>query len=144
MHSSFFIIYIEFITYAKLMMSTLIGFDVFVPIVPQATDNVTPTKDPVPLFCTRKETNATGFQNDTGFVVLKGAMITKELTSSCPEYTRKLREKLADKIDVGFRTTEDLQFSSPSAAANFVCGASCNGNDTWKTEDGTLLKDLEG
>lgn len=131
----------EYIDFAKILMASAIGEKVFMPLrtaAPTAEPAAEP--DSIPLFCTRKETNAVGYRTADSFVVLKGAMITPKLTTSCPDYTRKMREQYAGKIDAGFRTTEDILFPSPSSAANFVCGASCNSNDTWKTEDGKLLK----
>ncbi|WP_075725479.1 DUF4357 domain-containing protein [Corynebacterium aquilae] len=36
---------------------------------------------------------------------------------------------------------EDITFTSSSAAARFVAGNSRNGKITWKTKNGTLLRD---
>ncbi len=38
---------------------------------------------------------------------------------------------------------EDVLFTSPSSAAEFVTGKSCNGWVSWKTKDGKTLHDLE-
>ena len=40
-------------------------------------------------------------------------------------------------------TTEDILFSSSSAAAAFVLGSSVSGPATWKDEDDVSLKELE-
>lgn len=56
----------------------------------------------------------------------------------------KLREKMIKdgKID-NLKTTEDLLFSSSSAAACFLLGYSVSGPGTWKNSSGITLKDLE-
>ena len=134
----------EFIQYATLLMGTLIGHDVFVPLVPTTVStNQNESDAPVALYCTRKETKATGYQTADGFVVLKGATIAKELTNSCPDSIKALREKHKAIISPEFITLDDIPFSSPSSAAGFVCGGSYSGNDSWKTDAGISLKDLE-
>ncbi|ADB10324.1 Methionine sulfoxide reductase A [Bifidobacterium dentium Bd1] len=35
----------------------------------------------------------------------------------------------------------DVPFGSPSAAAGFVLGSSCNGWEKWRTSDGKTLKE---
>ncbi len=57
---------------------------------------------------------------------------------------KKLRDKLfaEGKVD-NLVTTEDILFSSSSAAADFVLGYSTSGPRTWKTKDGRTLKEIE-
>jgi hypothetical protein len=52
---------------------------------------------------------------------------------------KRLRVKYEDSINSSFVLTKDIRFTSPSAAAGFVGGASLNGNDYWVTEDGVML-----
>ena len=54
---------------------------------------------------------------------------------------RALRAKYDGQIRDG-RTTIDLVFSSSSTVATYVAGSNRSGNATWRTSDGTLLKDL--
>lgn len=54
---------------------------------------------------------------------------------------RALRVKYDGQIHEG-RTTVDLVFSFSSTAATYVAGSNRSGNATWRTSDGTLLKDL--
>jgi hypothetical protein len=42
-----------------------------------------------------------------------------------------------------FVFTKDAEFSSPSAAAVVIRGGSSNGLTSWRTEDGTSLKELD-
>jgi len=54
---------------------------------------------------------------------------------------RALRAKYDGQIRDG-HTTVDLVFTSPSTAATYVAGSNRSGNATWRTSEGTLLKDL--
>ena len=69
-------------------------------------------------------------------------MINQSLAKSCPEGTKKLREKYADKIDKNNILTTNILFSSPSAAARFIGGASLSGNALWKDASGKSLKEI--
>lgn len=57
---------------------------------------------------------------------------------------QKLRQKLFDAGKVkDLMTTEDILFSSSSAAADFILGYSVSGPQTWKAKDGHTLKEIE-
>ena len=58
----------EFVENIKVLMSAL-GYKVLVP-VPQATDNTTY------LYCKGSGANATGFESNGGFTVLKGSLVS--------------------------------------------------------------------
>lgn len=127
----------EFIDYAKIVMGAL-GHKVFEPIAPSA-DN----KDNEPLlYLEYKKGKATGKRTSDGFVIMKGSAINPVTTQSCPEKTVKDRKKYSSKIDKSNVLTADLLFSSPSAAAAFIGGASLSGNALWKDADGKPLKEL--
>ncbi len=83
--------------------------------------------------------NAIGRQTAEGFVVMKGSRISPESADSISNKIREIREKA--KITDGI-LQEDMLFSSPSYAASFVIGQSCNGLTYWKTKDGKTLKSL--
>lgn len=53
---------------------------------------------------------------------------------------RALHVKYDGQIQDG-HTTVDLVFTSSSTAATYVAGSNRSGNATWRTSDGTLLKD---
>lgn len=57
---------------------------------------------------------------------------------------QKQRQKLLDssKVD-GLVTTEDILFSSSSAAADFILGYSVSGPRSWKNKEGKTLKEIE-
>ncbi|WP_083236245.1 DUF4357 domain-containing protein [Acidaminococcus massiliensis] len=50
---------------------------------------------------------------------------------------------MADEKVKDWVTTEDLLFSSSSAAADFVLGYSVSGPRVWKNADGKSLKEIE-
>ena len=127
----------EFIDYAKIVMGAL-GHKVFEPVAPS-----TESGDDEPLlYLEYGKGKATGKRTSDGFVVLKGSTINSTLTKSCPERAIKDRQKYAGRIDKNNILTADLLFSSPSAAAAFVGGASLSGNALWKDAEGKTLKEL--
>lgn len=73
---------------------------------------------------------------------MKGSKIAPSsgADSTISSGNRKKRKecKIEDNI-----LQEDVLFNSPSSAAEFVTGKSCNGWVSWKTKDGKTLHDLE-
>ena len=139
----------EFIDNAKIIMGTL-GHKVFIPLVistptPVITENTTAAMDNSDelLYFDHSGVKATGKRTSEGFVVLKGSQIAAKLTKSCPEPTLRNREKYAGKVDENFMLTEDILFTSPSAAASYIGGASLSGNATWRNAQGVTLKNIE-
>ena len=135
----------EFIDYAKIIMGTL-GHKVFIPLVEtsatSADENGTIFTDDL-LYCNASGAKATGKRTSEGFVVLKGSQISSNLTKSCPDSTLRNRKKYAKNIDENYILTEDILFSSPSAAASFVGGASLSGNVSWHNSQGISLKSID-
>lgn len=140
----------EFVDYAKLIMGTL-GHKVFVPLnKPKLIDDAdtNSTEEEIELFLTRtiKKLNftveASAKQTPEGFVVLKGSKIAPSsgTDNTIAPGNRKKREicKIENNI-----LQEDVLFNSPSSAAQFVTGKSCNGWTSWKTKEGKTLHDLE-
>ena len=133
----------EFVDNVKILINTL-GYKVLEPLVQTDTDaNV--TEEEQDLFISSGSVTASGKVTSEGFVVYKGSVVNaktsaKSLTSSMV----KLREKLfADGKVKDLTTTEDILFSSSSAAADFIMGYSVSGPRTWKTKDGRSLKEIE-
>lgn len=139
----------EFIDNAKIIMGTL-GHKVFIPLVvttpaPMGAEDTatgTDTSDEL-LYFDHSGVKATGKRTSEGFVVLKGSQISAKLTKSCPDPTLRNREKYAAKVDKNFVLTEDILFTSPSAAASYIGGASLSGNATWRNSQGITLKNIE-
>lgn len=93
----------------------------------------------------RKSVTATGFYSESGFTVLKGAMIPIQ---SSPVFVGKKKqdEKLKlNSIMVDKETVKlerDLTFKSPSAAASFCYGKASNGWTTWVNDTGQTLDEV--
>lgn len=135
----------EFIEYAQLIMGTL-GHKVFIPLqgtVMAEDDNPLSIAVEQELHLKHSKIKASGKRTSDGFVVLKGSQVAVTESKSCPGTIRNLRQKYADKISADGKLTEDIGFSSPSAAAGFVSYSSVNGLIAWVSDDGKTLKDLE-
>ena len=88
--------------------------------------------------------SATGVVTSEGFVIYKGAVINDNPVKSISAGALKLRNELLSDGKVKDNvTTEDILFSSSSAAAVFVLGYSVSGPMTWKAKDGRTLKEIE-
>lgn len=105
------------------------------------------TNDTILLYCKGETANATGYVSANGFTVLKGSRISDHVSDSLKKHVKfyaLLRQQLENDgtiIDGVFQ--KDYEFKSPSAAADVVKGHSVNGNEAWKTGEGTKLKDLQ-
>ena len=125
----------DFIDFIRLVVRAL-GRKVFEPIVRRIPESSIEDQ----IFHSKgKKASALAKLTDDGIVVLKGSRLAEELTRSAPKQVSKLRARYSDSIDRSFVLTKDIRFTSPSAAAGFVGGASLNGNDYWVTDDGVTL-----
>ena len=129
---------------AGTLLSTL-GYPVFEPVA-----KTSPTEDPWGLFyCTRPGTNGQGQYTSEGFVVLKGSVGNVEIAPSMLDSAveRKREELLKSgtyRIEGDQVILEkDYLFNSPSMAAAFLVGKSCNGWLNWKDKAGRTLDELE-
>lgn len=132
----------EFVDNVKTLINAL-GYKVLEPVL--QVDSVAATADDELLYITTGGATATGRVTSEGFVVLKGATVNEKVSvKSLSAGMVKLREKYLKEGKVeNLVTTEDLLFSSSSAAADFVLGYSVSGPRTWKTKDGRSLKEIE-
>ena len=133
----------EFVDNVKILINTL-GYKVLEPLVQTDTDaNV--TEEEQDLFISSGSVTSSGKVTSEGFVVYKGSVVNaKTSAKSLTSGMVKLREKLfADGKVKDLTTTEDILFSSSSAAADFIMGYSVSGPRTWKTKDGRSLKEIE-
>lgn len=132
----------EFVDNVKILINAL-GYKVLDPLLQNPT-NTSPESAQL-LYISTGSTKATGMVTAEGFVVLKGSVVNEKTSAkSLSAGMKKLRDKLfADGKVENLTTTEDLLFSSSSAAADFVVGYSVSGPRNWKTKDGHSLKELE-
>lgn len=136
----------EYIKYAHMIIGVL-GYTVFNPLqdsrVVSLKTRSTESTSSVnhPIFGFTGKTQARGRLTNDGFILLKGSKISPQIQPSAKRATIIAREKYRNKTVDGV-TTEDILFSSPSAAACFVGGCSLNGNKLWRTDDGKSPKDF--
>ena len=130
----------EFIDDIKVVINAL-GYKVLESLIKH--DSANSTNDDDWLYINSGTAKATGKTTTEGFVVLQGTVINKNMSTQNKRIIN-LRDKwiLEDKVK-DFVTTEDLLFSSSSAAADFVLGYSASGPGTWKDKNGKLLKEIE-
>ena len=132
----------EFVDNVKTLINAL-GYKVLEPVL--QVGSAAATADDELLYIATGGATATGRVTSEGFVVLKGATVNEKVSvKSLSAGMVKLREKYLKEGKVeNLVTTEDLLFSSSSAAADFVLGYSVSGPRTWKTKDGRSLKEIE-
>ena len=131
----------EFADNVKILINAL-GYKVLEPIVQNGKDlsDIETEK----LYLNVGGVSAVGLVTTEGFVVLKGATVNEKSSISLSTGIRKLREeKFAEGKVSNLITTEDILFSSSSAAADFILGYSASGPRSWKAKDGRLLKEIE-
>ena len=132
----------EFVDNVKILINVL-GYKVLESFS-QVVSSASAVDDEL-LFITSGSANSTGKVTPEGFVVFAGTTVNeKTSTKSLSAGMQKQRQKLFDSDRVqNFVTTEDILFSSSSAAANFILGYNVSGPRTWKTKDGRSLKEIE-
>lgn len=132
----------EFVDNVKVLINAL-GYKVLEPFAQTESQNA--NSDDEILMLTIGSVNASGKVTTEGFVVFEGSTVNeKTSTKSLSIGMQKLRQKLFDSGKVqNLTTTEDILFSSSSAAADFILGYSVSGPRTWKSKDGRILKDIE-
>ena len=132
----------EFVDNVKILINAL-GYKVLEPFVQM--DASTTCVDDELLYIKSGSVNATGKVTTEGFVVFAGATVNEKMAlKSLSPGMLKQRQKLFDSSKVkNLITTEDILFSSSSAAADFILGYSVSGPRTWKTKDGKSLKEIE-
>ena len=132
----------EFVDNVKILINAL-GYKLLEPFAQVVSSNS--TVDDELLFITSGSVDATGKVTAEGFVVFSGATVNEKTSAkSLSAGMQKLRQKLfnSDKVK-NCITTEDILFSSSSAAADFILGYSVSGPRTWKTKEGKTLKEIE-
>lgn len=133
----------EFIDNVKILINAL-GYKVLEPLLHTEINEAASSSD-ILLYIKRGNASTTGKVTSEGFVVLKGAVVNEKTSiKSVGVNVTKLRERyFADGKVENLTTTEDILFSSSSAAADFILGYSVSGPKTWIDHAGHTLKELE-
>ncbi len=123
-----------------------LGVEVLVPT--HSADESMPEKKL--LTCIIKDISATGYLTPNGIVVLSGSQAILKERPSTKKYPHPshVRQKLKDDGMLVENAdhllfTQDVEFSSPSAAASVIHGGHANGLIAWKNKAGKSLKELE-
>ena len=102
------------------------------------------------LHCDIKGLKARGYLVPNGFLVLKGSEAVHAERPSVKKWPwpRNMRQKLMEEgalLDKQDRLefVNDVEFSSPSAAAAVIHGGHANGLSAWKDGNGRTLKEME-
>lgn len=131
----------EFVDNVKILINVL-GYKVLEPFA--LVDSSTAVVDDELLYIALDSVNATGKVTAEGFVIFAGATINEKMSESLNRGMQEQRQKLFKSSKVNdLVTTEDILFSSSSAAAKFILGYSVSGPRIWKTKDGKMLKEIE-
>ncbi len=124
----------------------VLGSDILTPIT-QANATLQPGGI---LVCRNKKAVAHGQRTANGFVVFKSSTAVLHQRRLAHRYPGDLarRDQMIDdqtlvEKDGVLVFTKDVEFSSPSAAAQVIHGGTANGLISWKSEDGTTLKELD-
>lgn len=131
----------EFIDNVRILINAL-GYKVLEPTVHNDPNS---TVDDEALFLNLGNASGKGTVTTEGFVLFAGAVLNEKTSEkSLSKGAATLRKKhLASNKVKDYVTTEDILFSSSSAAADFVTGYSVSGPATWKNAAGVTLKELE-
>lgn len=119
----------------------LVGLGVFEKVESRSPDQEV-------LYLSGRGMKATGYEDAKGFVVREGSELIKEESPTLHNYMVTLRHDLIEAgviIDAGdrYRFTQDHVFGSPSTASGVILGRPDNGRVSWKSQDGTTLKELQ-
>ena len=132
----------EFIDNVKILINAR-GYKVLEPFA--QIESTSATMEDEVLSLTTSSANATGKVTTEGFVVFEGASVNEKTSvKSLSGSMQKMRQMIFDSGKVkDLITTEDILFSSSSAAADFILGYRVSGPQMWKAKDGRTLKEIE-
>lgn len=131
----------EFVDNIKVLISVL-GYKVLESMI--QNDSPSGQNDQI-LYLNVGSAKATAMVTSEGFVLIAGSSVNEKTNmKSLSTGIIKLRNKHVDSGKVrDWKTTEDILFSSSSAASDFVLGYSSSGPATWKDKSGRTLKEIE-
>lgn len=94
----------------------------------------------IKVYLESKNYNATGIFRDGKLIVKKGSVINDcfKMNYAYSKKVKKYRDS-ADYVDDNFRVLQDIEFTSPSTASQFVLGYSSNGWKKWRLDNKECL-----
>lgn len=104
--------------------------------------------EPMLFYCKIQGTDAKGYYDEDGFVVLAGSLIRKYYSSKLLKSILLLRKDLLRNQvlvsidDNTYKLTENQLFKSPSGAGQMVTGRASNGWTDWKNAAGQTLDSI--
>ena len=104
------------------------------------------------LYIAAKNITALGYEIEGGFTVCKGSQAVVEEAPSLQKYYKnatRIRKLLIeqgilkmDTVKIAYVFTQNYMFDSETHAANVILGVSTHGDERWKDECGTILKEI--
>lgn len=133
----------EFIDYIQILLSAL-NFRILDPITPSQQNIIDVAEYEETLYLSVGNYHGEGyFTTDDKFILKAGANINHSETKSCPATISKRRKNAVESALLkDWITTEDILFSSSSAAAAFIMGYAINGLRNWKNSEGISVGEL--
>ncbi len=140
-----------FINQIKLILPTA-GYSFLIPTTSQSIESQKPEDEKsiveTSFDIKTQSLSATMVETEDGFVVIRGSQANLNTSKSIAKGWLQLREKLLDNGNLvrngdHLQFTENVVFSSPSAASSVVLGRQSAGPLEWIRFDGKSLKDLE-
>lgn len=119
-----------------------------IPLISNVEISSIDDSQPTLFYYDAKDSDAQGYYDDDGFVILAGSLIRQAQAISAPPFITKLKENLLNNgkliaIDnKSYQLTENQLFKTPSGASSLVSGRSTNGWIEWKNEAGQTLSDI--
>ncbi len=113
-------------------LASFIGCNIF---------EITQPKEEHLFYAKNRGCDAKGFYSAAGFTILKGSSSANRTTPSFvwKEKRQKLIHEYTSVINGTLVMNSDKTFSSPSTAADFCLGRSCNGWTIWQDKEGKTL-----
>lgn len=119
-----------------------------IPLISNVEISPIDDSQPTLFYYIAKDSDAKGYYDDDGFVILAGSLIRQEQAVSAPPFVTKLKEsllssgKLVAVDNKSYKLTENQIFKTPSGASSLVSGRSTNGWIEWKNEAGETLDSI--
>ncbi|KID57389.1 methionine sulfoxide reductase [Pseudoalteromonas luteoviolacea] len=140
----------EFIDNIRLILGTL-GHRILEPISAKralVTNNSSFILSDYDFHFKVNQVKAAGKITDDGFLLLRGSQLSLKSSDSMPGKSKDIKNQLIDSgslVDKGeyYELVKDKLLSSSSYAASLVAGSSRSGPQSWKTQEGVMLKLIE-